>query len=332
MKVTKIFLIFFFGLIGILLCFFLSIAVGAKVIPFETIQNALLQFDSGNLDHIILAQRVPRTVFAILAGCALGISGVLMQAITRNPIADPSILGVNSGAGLAVVTGIAFFGISSLQGYIWFALIGAALSSVFVYFIGSLGYGGATPIKLALAGAAVSAAASSLISGIMLPRTNVMNDFRFWQVGSVGGATWDSIRTVLPFLLTGFFISALLTSSLNILVLGDQAAKGLGVRTGLVRLLGAFCSVLLCGSVTALAGPIGFIGLMIPHAMRLMLGSDHRILMPASALYGAVLLLAADIIGRIAGRPGELESGIVTALLGAPVFIVIVRKAKVSAL
>lgn len=255
-----------------------------------------------------------------------------MQAVTRNPIADPGILGVNTGASLFVVSGIAFFGISSANEYIWFALAGAAVAAIFVYGIGSLGSGGATPIKLALAGAATSAALSSLVSGILLPRTDVMNSFRFWQVGSISGANWNGITTVLPFLIVGIVVGILSAPTLNILALGDDVATGLGVKTGVVRLVGAFAGVLLCGATTALAGPIGFVGLMIPHTMRLLCGPNLRYMIPMSAVGGATLLTLADVAGRVLGRPTELEAGIITAFIGAPILIFIAMRAKVKSI
>ncbi|KAF0194156.1 MAG: iron complex transport system permease protein [Bacillota bacterium] len=283
------------------------------------------------LSEIVVHERIPRTVFAILAGAALGVSGSLMQAITRNPIADPSILGVNTGASLFVVAGIAFFNIGTAGQYIGFALVGAAVTSVFVYGIGSMG-GGATPIKLALAGAATSAALSSVVSAIILPRTEVMNAFRFWQVGSISGATWEGILTVLPYLVVGLIGGMLISPALDVLALGDDVATGLGVRTGIVRLIGAFAGVLLCGATTAIAGPIGFIGLMVPHAMRLICGPNLRLIIPMSAIGGAILLTISDVLGRVIGSPSELEAGIVTAFLGAPILITIAMKAKARAL
>ena len=279
-----------------------------------------------------MSERIPRTVFGILAGAALGVSGALMQAITRNPIADPSILGVNTGASLFVVIGIAFFNLGSASGYIIFALAGATITSIFVYGIGSMGYGGATPIKLALAGAATSAALSSLVSAIILPRTEVMNAFRFWQVGSISGATWNGITAVLPFIIIGLIIAIIISPALDTLALGDDAAVGLGVRTGAVRLVGAIAGILLCGATTALAGPIAFIGLMVPHVVRLFCGPNLRLIIPMSALGGAILLTLSDVIGRIIGSPSELEAGIITAFLGAPILIIIAKKAKVKAL
>lgn len=317
--------------LGIILCFAASLAFGSRNISLDTVLDTLFTGGSSFESRVIL-ERIPRTVFSILAGASLGVSGALMQAITRNPVADPSILGVNTGASLFVVSGIAFFHINSASEYIWFALAGAAVTAIFVYRIGSMGYGGATPIKLALAGTATSAALSSLVSAVILPRTEVMNAFRFWQVGSVSGATWDGIRIIAPFLAAGLLMGIFLASALNAMALGDDVATGLGVRTGVMRLIGALAGVLLCGATTALAGPIGFVGLMIPHTMRLLCGADMRLVVPMSAIGGATLLTTSDILGRLIGTPGELEAGIVTAFIGAPVLVSIAMRAKVRSL
>lgn len=316
----------------LILCILASLAFGARYVNFPDIIDILLNGKKTSLIDIVVHERIPRTVFGIIAGAALGVSGALMQAITRNPIADPGILGVNTGASLFVVSGMALFHIGSLSQYIWLSLIGATATSLFVYVIGSLGYGGATPIKLALAGAATSAALSSVVSAIILPRTEVMNAFRFWQVGSVSGATWEGIYTVLPFLITGLIIGVLVSPALDALALGDDVATGLGIRTGTVRLLGALSGILLCGATTALAGPIGFIGLMVPHMMRMFCGPNLRLIIPMSAVGGAILLTISDVLGRLISSPGELESGIVTSFLGAPILIIIAMRAKVRTL
>ncbi len=320
------------GAIGVVLCVFASLALGSRNVGPEDVIRALLGGGGESFDALVVRERIPRTVFSIIAGASLGVSGALMQAITRNPIADPSILGVNTGASLFVVSGIAFFHINTAGEYIWFALAGAAVTSVFVYKIGSMGYGGATPIKLALAGAATSAALSSLVSAVILPRTDVMNAFRFWQVGSVSGATWEGILTVSPFLAAGLIMGILSAPALNALALGDDVATGLGVKTGMVRIVGALAGVLLCGATTALAGPIGFVGLMIPHTMRLICGPNMRYIVPMSAVGGAILLTVSDTIGRLIGNPGEVEAGIITAFFGAPILILIAMRAKVRSL
>jgi iron complex transport system permease protein len=251
-----------------------------------------------------------------------------MQAITRNPLADPGILGVNTGAALFVVAGIAFLGISSPYQYIALALCGSFVSAVFVYAVGSIGGKGATPIKLALAGAATSAVLSSLVSAIMLPRTAVMDAFRFWQVGGIGGTTWNNMRAMAPFLIGGATLGICSASSLNALALGDDVAAGLGVRVGRARVIGAAAGVILCGATTALAGPISFLGLLTPHLVRLAVGIDQRWVISLSAIGGAIVLIFSDVVGRLVGSPGELEAGIVTAFIGAPVLIVVAARSK----
>ncbi len=305
-----------------------SISFGSKSIAFSDI----ISYFSGTLSDefiaAVIAARIPRTVFGILAGAALSVSGALMQAITRNPIADPSILGVNTGASLMVVIGIAYLNITSGLKLIGLSFTGALLTALFVYAVASVGYGGASSIKLALAGAAVSTALAAFVNTIMLPDSQVMKQFRFWQVGSVGGATWDDVKMLVPFAVIGIALSLTCASPLNALSLGDEMAISLGVKVGWVRLFSALLGVLLCASVTALAGPIGFVGLMLPHVIRQIAGNDFRIIIPMSAIGGAGLLTFSDILGRILGRPGELEVGIITAIIGAPVFIWIVWKTK----
>jgi len=309
-----------------------SISLGAKSIAFTKVIDVLLGNAPDSLEAVIILQRIPRTVFGILAGGALGISGALMQSITRNPIADPSILGVNTGASLFVVAGIAFFNITVAYQYIWLAIIGAGVTAVFVYSVASMGKDGATPLKLALSGSAVSIVLGSLVSTIMLPNNRVMEAFRFWQVGSIGSATWENIMLISPFLVVGFIISMFISGYLNNLALGDEAATALGTNVVMTRTIGALSSVLLCGATTALAGPIGFVGLIIPHIIRLIFGSEMSKMLPLSFLGSAILMLVSDIIGRIISLPGETEVGIVTAVLGAPVFILAIRKGRVKSL
>ena len=309
-----------------------SISLGAKSIAFSKVVDVLLGNDPDSLEATIILQRIPRTVFGILAGGALGISGALMQSITRNPIADPSILGVNTGASLFVVAGIAFFNITVAYQYIWLAIIGAGVTAVFVYSVASMGKDGATPLKLALSGSAVSIVLGSLVSTIMLPNNRVMEAFRFWQVGSIGSATWENIMLISPFLIVGFIISMFISGYLNNLALGDEAATALGTNVVMTRTIGALSSVLLCGATTALAGPIGFVGLIIPHIIRLIFGSEMSKMLPLSFLGSAILMLVSDIIGRIISLPGETEVGIVTAVIGAPVFILAIRKGRVKSL
>nr|WP_269326586.1 iron ABC transporter permease [Kineosporia mesophila] len=308
-----------------------SIAVGTRFVPVPTILDALGGADD-TLDQAVIRVRIPRTVLALLAGAALAVSGAVFQGVTRNPLADPGILGINMGASLAVVVGLAYFGLSNPNSYIWAAIAGAAISAVFVYAIGSLGRGGPTPLKLALAGAATSAALVSFVTAVILPRNDIAENVQSWQIGGVGGATFERIWQVLPFLGAGLAVCLLSARSLNSLALGDDVAAGLGERVAIARGLASLGAVMLCGATTAICGPIGFVGLVVPHGCRLLVGPDHRWLLPFSALTGAGLLLAADVIGRIVARPGEIDVGIITAFVGAPFFIYIVRRQKVRAL
>lgn len=313
-------------------CVVASLVLGSRMIKLHELIAGLFQPDVDTYGANIVRKRISRTVFGLLCGAALGVSGALMQSVTRNPIADPSILGVNTGASLFVVSGIAFLNISTANQYIWLALLGAAVTAVFVFGIGSMGRGGATPIKLVLAGAATSAALSSLVTAILIPRAYVMDQFRFWQVGSVGAGSWSAITTFAPFLLVGILIAFIAAPALNALALGDETATGLGVKTGVLRLIAAFAGILLCGAATALAGPIGFVGLLATHVMRLALGPDLRFVIPMSALSGAVILTISDVAGRLLGSPGELEVGVVTAFIGAPILIILAMRAKVRSL
>ncbi|HXH32975.1 MAG TPA: iron ABC transporter permease [Plantibacter sp.] len=308
-----------------------SVMVGSRDVGWSAVVGAFSGAVDG-FDQAAVAKRIPRTILAVLAGAALGVSGAVMQGVTRNPLADPGILGINLGASLAVVAGLAYFGLAAASTTIWIAIIGAAVTAVFVYTIGSLGRGGATPLKLALAGAATSAALASFITAVVLPRGDIASSVRSWQIGGVGGGTFVLINQVLPFLIAGLLICLLSARGLNSLALGDDLAAGLGERVAVARGAAALGSVILCGAATAVTGPIGFVGLVVPHACRLVVGVDHRWLLPFSAIVGAVLLTSADILGRVVARPAEIDVGIITALIGAPIFIAIVRRQKVSAL
>ena len=318
-------------LLGLAVLVVASISVGVRIVSPSDVLDAL----TGSADGIAQAavqKRVPRTLLALLVGAALGVAGAVMQAVTRNPLADPGLLGISQGSSFAVVVGITWFGLHSPSATVWVATAGAAAAAVLVFTIGSLGRGGATPLKLALAGAATAATLTSLVSAVLLPRVDVMNEFRFWQVGGVGGASYERIVQVLPFLVAGGLICAACTRGLNSILLGDDVAAGLGENVTRTRLLAGTGAVVLCGAATAVAGPIAFVGLVVPHLCRLVVGSDQRWVLPCSAVVGAGLLVAADVVGRVVARPGEVDVGIVTALLGAPVFIAIVRRQKVRAL
>ena len=308
-----------------------SVTIGSRVVTWGEILSGL----GGSFDTIgeaAVYKRVPRTVLALAVGAALAVSGAVMQGVTRNPIAEPGILGVNHGATFAVVVGIAWFGLWSVEGYIWAAIIGAAITSIFVYIVGSLGREGATPLKLALAGAATAAALISLTSAVILPRGDLTDIVQSWRIGGVGGAAWEPIATVLPFLVVGLLVSLMSARWLNSMALGDDIAAALGVRVGIARAGAAVGAVLLAGAATAVAGPIAFVGLVVPHLCRLLVGVGHRWLIPFSALTGAGLLVLADVLGRVIARPEEIAVGIITAVVGAPFFIAIVRRQKVREL
>jgi iron complex transport system permease protein len=317
------------GILGLLCA--ASVAFGVRDVSIADVAAGLAGDTDGVAQAAVVA-RLPRTALAVLVGAALALAGATMQAVTRNPLADPGILGVSGGAALAVVTGLAFFGITGPYPTMGLAIVGAALAAVFVYAVGSLGRGGATPLKLALAGAATSAAFASLVSAILLPRVDILESFRFWQIGGVGGATWDRIAAVAPVLLLGTLICLAAARGMNSLALGDELAAGLGERVSRTRLIASAGAVILVGAATAVAGPIAFVGLVIPHLCRMLVGSDHRWLLPFAAVAGSALLVAGDVLGRVVARPEEIPVGIITAFVGAPVFIWIVRRQRVREL
>ncbi len=308
-----------------------SVALGVRATGWDDVLLGLVGDDT-TLGSAAVVTRVPRTVLALLVGAALGLSGAVMQGVTRNPLADPGLLGVTGGAALAVVCGIAFFGLVDPTSYLWVAIGGAAVTAVVVFLLGSLGRGGLTPLSLTLAGAATAAVCSSLVSAVLLPRIDVMNEFRFWQIGGVGGADWSRITQAVPFLVVGTATCLLAARSLDLLSLGDDVAAGLGARVARARVLAGAGSVVLCGAATAVAGPIAFVGLVVPHLCRLVIGTEHRWLLPAAALVGAAALCGADVVGRLIARPSEVDVGIVVALIGAPFFIALVRRTRVRAL
>ncbi|WP_435157294.1 FecCD family ABC transporter permease [Amycolatopsis sacchari] len=306
-----------------------GIAVGTRWIPPSVVLDALLHHDPGDPDHLIVTQvRVPRTLIGLLAGIALGAGGAILQGLTRNPLADPAIFGISPGASLFVVLGISVFGVQSMAGYVWFAFLGAAVAAVIVYGIGTLGRDGATPLKIVLAGAACTAAFGSVTTGLLVTDNSTYEQFRFWQVGSLAGRDLDVAWQGLPFLAAGLVLAVACARLLNGLSMGDDVASSLGLNVPLSRALCVLAVVVLCGTATAMAGPIAFVGLVVPHFARLITGPDHRWLLPYSAVLAALLVLVADILGRVIARPGEVQVGIITAVLGAPVLVVLVRRRK----
>lgn len=315
-----------------LLCF-LSMAIGTRVTGLSAVWNAIAHYDPNNTDHLVIMElRLPRTLLGVLVGCSLGLAGAVMQGVTRNPLADPGILGVNAGAALFVVIAIAVFGVTSILGYVWFAFVGAGIAATVVYSIASLGREGATPIKLALSGAAVSAAFGAVTTSFLLIDQATFDQFRFWQVGALTGRDLTIVAQIAPFLIIGSLLALCLGRVLNTLSLGEDVARGLGANIVLSRGVSAAAVVILCGGATAACGPIGFIGLTIPHVARMVVGPDYRWALPYSMLLSPILLLSADIIGRVVARPGEIQVAIVTAVIGAPVFIALVRRRKLAEL
>ena len=309
-----------------------SIAIGAKSIPLGDVVAGLFADDGSESAAIVRELRVPRTLVGLAVGVALGLAGALMQALTRNPLADPGILGVEAGAAAAIVAAIAAFGVTEPSVYIWFSFLGAAVASLVVYLLGSHGRAGATPVRLALAGTAVTAALTAFTNGLILLDPEAFDEFRHWVAGSIAGRDLTILAEVGPFLVAGTLIALALARPLNALALGDDSSRALGAHAGRTRVLGAVAITLLCGASTAIAGPIVFLGLAVPHMARAIAGPDQRWVLGYSLLLAPILLLAADVIGRIVISPSELEVGIVTALIGAPVFIALVRRRRIAQL
>lgn len=309
----------------LLLMMALSLFLGAKSLPFSTVISALNGHCASADCVIVTDARLPRTLAGLLAGMALGLSGALMQILTRNPLADPGILGVNAGAGFAVVLGIAFFGATDVSGYLWFSFAGALSATLLVAMIGALGRGRLDPVRLTLAGVALAAVLEGFSSGISLLNPQVYDQLRFWQAGSLDIRNMAVIRTVTPPILFAIFLSLLMTRSLNNLTMGSELATALGTKIITTQLLGLLAITLLCGSATAAVGPVAFVGLMVPHMARWICCADPRWLLPWTLVLTPTLLLAADIAGRVLVT-GELRVSVVVAFIGAPVLIFLVRR------
>jgi iron complex transport system permease protein len=316
-----------------------SLAVGSRPVPLGTALDALTSYD-GSADHVVVRDlRVPRTVLGLLVGAALGVAGALIQGMTRNPLADPGILGVNAGAGLGVVLGVALVGVADVGAFVWFAFGGAVVATVAVYLVGSAGRGGATPVRLTLAGIALGAFLGGLTLAITLLDPASFDRLRAWGgtsgawgSGSIAGATPATVGDVAPFVLAGLVLAVLVARPLDAVALGDDLARSLGAHVGRTRVLVGVAVTLLCGAATAAAGPVAFVGLMVPHVARWAVGPLQRWIVPYSAVLGAVLVLVADVVGRVVAWPGEVPVGIVTAFVGAPVLIALVRRSRASGL
>ncbi|MFI6939652.1 FecCD family ABC transporter permease [Streptomyces sp. NPDC050418] len=307
-----------------------SIAIGAKQIPVGDVWHGLFGNTGTDNDVVIRELRLPRTLLGLLAGAALGLAGAVMQALTRNPLADPGLLGINAGASAAVVSAISFFGVTSLTGYVWFAFAGAAAVMVLVYVLG--GVRAATPVRLALAGTAATAALYGYINAVQIMDTAALDKMRFWTVGSLASASMSTVGQVLPFIGVGIVLALGVARPLNAMGMGDDTARALGAHVGRTRAVAMLAVTLLCGAATAACGPIVFVGLMVPHIVRSFTGPDQRWILPYATILSPVLLLGADVIGRVVTRPAELQVGIVTALIGGPLFIFLVRRRRMAQL
>lgn len=320
------------AVVVLLVAVLLSISVGSRSIPLDRVWGLVFSPDGSEEATIVQDLRIPRTVLGLLVGAALGMAGALMQALTRNPLADPGILGVNAGAACVVVIGIAVFGYVDPAVQVWFAFVGAGLATLIVYGVAARGGSGATPVRLALAGIALTFALYAVVQGITTLKPEVFDQYRFWQVGSLADHEKERAWQVAPFVGGGIVLALLLARPLNALALGDDVSRALGAHVARTRALGALGVTLLCGAATAAAGPITFIGLTVPHVARAICGPDQRWVLPYSMVLAPILLLVADVIGRVVTRPGELQVAIVTAVIGAPVFIAIVRRRRIAQL
>jgi iron complex transport system permease protein len=314
------------ALVVLAACVVLSILVGSTSVSWTAL------FDADDPGHATAGARSARTCVALTVGAALGLGGACLQGLTRNPLADPGIIGVNAGASFAMVVAITYLGVSDLSAYLWFAFAGAALTLLLVQAVASLGRDGATAVKLVITGAAVTAALTSWISGVLLTNRDTMETFRFWQVGTVGGRGYDVLLPVLPMLVVGALVAVVAVRALDSLALGDDMASGLGRHPTRDRLLVGAAVVLLCGGATALAGPVVFVGLVVPHVARTLVGPGHKRLLPLSAVFGAALVTLADTVGRVVLPPTEVQVGIMTAVVGVPVFVALVRRSRLGSL
>ena len=303
-----------------------SVIFGVTRIPLSVIWQAVTE-PNGSTEHLIIqTARIPRALIAAAVGGSLAVAGAVMQVLTRNPIASPSTLGVNAGAAFFVVVATGWLGVSGLQQTTWIALFGAAVSGGVVFFLGSMGRDGMTPVKITLAGASMTAFFHSLTQGLMLSDGKMFDQVLIWLVGSVAGRELDQLTAVVPYMGIGLLIALLLSRHLNVLSMGDDIAAGLGQKTAMIKILSAASIILLAGASVAAAGPIAFIGIIIPHIMKFFLPNDYRWILPYSFVWGAVLLVSADVLSRYIAMPKEVPVGVMTAIIGVPFFVYIARK------
>lgn len=321
-------------LVGVLaVVAFVSVTLGTRDVGLATIWKAFTDFDPDNTSETVIRElRVPRTLVGLVAGMSLGLAGAILQGVTRNPLADPGIMGINSGASAFIVVSIMVLGVQGISTYIWFGFLGAAVAIFVVYGVASFGREGATPVKLALAGAAVSAGLYSVTTGVVMTNVDALNELRFWQVGSLAGRYWPVFSQTAPFMAAGIVVALLAGRALNGLSLGDDMAVALGQRVRLTRSVLFAAVAVLAGAATAACGPIVFIGLVVPHVARAICGPDYRWVMPYTVVLSPMILLGADIIGRVSSGDGELQVGVVLGVLGAPAFIALVRRRNLAEL
>lgn len=306
-----------------------SVVFGVYKTDWSSFLDAYRSFDGSNAHIVIREVRVPRALIAAAVGASLGIAGTLLQALTKNPLADMGILGLNHGASLFVVAAVTFLQVNSLSQYVWFAFAGTAVFGLGVYILGSAGREGMSPLKITLAGAAMGALASSFTHALLLIHERTIQEVLFWLSGSVEGRKLELLGEVLPFMIAAWIGAFLLAGPINTLLLGEDVAVGLGQRTALVKVLTGLAIVMLAGSSVAVAGPVLFVGLITPHLARYLVGSDVRWIVLYSGVLGAVLLLTADIGARFAAPPNEVPIGVMTAVIGTPFFIYTARKGSV---
>ncbi|TXC91156.1 iron ABC transporter permease [Metabacillus litoralis] len=314
------------GIILLLLLMCASLIYGYAETNVVTVVKAFTNFNGSNEHIIVYNVRLPRALIAAVVGASLAIAGAIMQALTKNPLASPSIFGINAGAGFFVVVAVSVFYVNSYQTYTWLAFAGAAFTAFLVYFVGSLGREGLTPMKLTLAGAAMAALFSSLTQGLLVVNEAALDQVLFWLAGSIQGRKMESLYTVLPYILPAILISLFFAQKINVLTMGEDVAKGLGQRTGLLKITGALIVIILGGGAVAVAGPIAFIGIVIPHFSRFLVGNDYRWILPYCIVLGGSLLVFADILARLVVMPEEVPVGVMTAIIGTPFFVYIARR------
>ncbi|GGC96692.1 siderophore ABC transporter permease [Thalassobacillus devorans] len=314
------------GLLLLIVFLCCSIVLGYTDVTLKEAYQAFFHFEQTNTHIIIKDVRLPRALIAAVVGASLAIAGVLMQALTRNPLASPGIFGINAGASLFVVLAVSYFQVISLQGMTWISFAGAAVAAIIVYVVGSVGRQGLTPVRLTLAGAAIAALFSSFTQGMLVLNEKALDEVLFWLAGSVQGRSLEYLSSVFPYLAAAWIGSLLISRHINILIMGEDVAQGLGQKTGWIKAASGILIVLLAGGAVAIAGPIGFIGIVVPHFARSIVGQDHRWVIPYAGILGATLLLAADIAARYVIMPEEVPVGVMTAIIGTPFFIYIARK------